>query len=192
MPNEMDEFELVGGAAATGAAATGSAATGSAATGAVSAATGAVDRLAPVDEIVIKDAISSGGEVPARHHDLAPGQGPADQISTVVRMAAGAARGITMGMSNQEIFATWSRVNSHQPPAQQLRAQQPPAQQLPAQQPPAQQPPAQQPPAQQPPAQQPPAQQTPVQHNTWNGYTQAEWNEWHALGNPIGTGVRKS
>ena len=64
MPNEMDEFELVGDAAATGAAATGSAATGS-------AATGAVDRLAPVD------------------HDLAD-----------------AVRGITSGMSNQEILTS--------------------------------------------------------------------------------------
>ena len=67
----------------------------------------AIDRLAPVDEIVIKDAISSGDEVPARHHDLAPGQGPADQMprchahAMVVRMAAGS----TIGLSKQEIFA---------------------------------------------------------------------------------------
>ena len=40
--DDLDEFELVGGAAATSAAATGSAATDSADTGAVSAATGAV------------------------------------------------------------------------------------------------------------------------------------------------------
>ena len=160
---------------------------------------GAVDRLAPMDVIWPDEVVSDGDEVPMRHQDLAPGQGPAGQIETVVRMAGNAVRDITLGMSNLELLCTLGRVGSQQPPAQQLRAQQPPAQQLPAQQPPAQQPPAQQLPAQQPPAQQPPAQQIPAQQiparsapASWNGYTQAEWNEWHALGNSIGTGVRKS